>query len=149
MSVGIGRFGPDDRPRWTELWRAYLEFYETTLPDAVYDHTWSRLQTDRALHAFAARSNGQIIGLTHFLYHESAWTQAPVCYLQDLFVDPSARAGGVGRALIEAVAADARTRSCPRLFWLTQDHNTTARLLYDRIAKHNGFLRYDYDLGSL
>ena len=30
---------------------------------------------------------------------------------------------------------------------MTQDHNETARLLYDRLAKHNGFIRYDYALG--
>ncbi len=113
---------------------------------AIYDHTWSRLLANTALHGLAARKGGQIIGLTHFPYHESGWTLTPVCYLQDLYVDQVARAGGVGRALIEAVAADASARSCTRLYWMTQDHNTTARLLYDRIAKHNGFIRYDYAL---
>ncbi len=146
MTIEIGRFGPKDRARWTDLWRAYLDFYSTTMPQAVYDHTWARIQADQVMHAFAARWDGQIIGLTHFLYHESGWTLTPACYLQDLYVDPALRGGGAGRALIEAVGADARVRQTTRMYWLTQDHNTAARVLYDRVAKHNGFLRYDFAL---
>lgn len=133
-----------DRPRWTELWGAYLDFYETTLPPTVYGHTWSRLMQDTDLHGLAARDGATLLGITHFLYHPNAWTLTPVCYLQDLFVDPAARGQGVGTALIEAVATHARTRHAARLYWFTQDHNTAARSLYDRIAKHAGFIRYDY-----
>lgn len=137
---------PQDRPKWAELWRTYLLFYDTTLPDEVYDHAWRRMQDGMVLQGLAARVDGQIVGITHFLFHESAWTTTPVCYLQDLFVQSAARGQGIGRALIEAVAAHARKRDSARLYWLTQDHNTAARLLYDRIAKHSGFIRYEYPL---
>jgi GNAT superfamily N-acetyltransferase len=66
--------------------------------------------------------------------------------LQDLFVDPTARRGGVGQKLIEAVAAMARERDCLRLYWTTKEDNATARSLYNRIARFNGFIRYDYAL---
>ena len=49
-------------------------------------------------------------------------------------------------ALIEAVAAIARERGCARLYWTTKEDNDTARSLYDRIARFNGFIRYDYAL---
>lgn len=137
---------PQDRPRWTELWRTYLLFYDTTLPDEVFGHTWRRMQDGTVLRGLAARVDGRIVGITHFLFHESAWTTTPVCYLQDLFVEDAARGQGIGRALIEAVAAQARPRDSARLYWLTQDHNTAARLLYDRIARHSGFIRYEYPL---
>lgn len=137
-----------DRPRWTELWRAYLAFYETDLSPSIYDHTWSRLMQDHELHAYAARAANdpasEIIGITHFLYHPSGWTLTPACYLQDLYVAPEARGQGVARTLIEAVAAHARTQKAARLYWLTQTHNATARLLYDRVAKYTGFIRYEY-----
>ena len=71
-----------------------------------------------------------------------------MCYLQDLFTAPEARGKGVARALIEAIAVEARTHGAARYYWLTQDHNATARALYDRVARHNGFLRYDYPIGS-
>ncbi len=139
---------PADRPRWAELWRHYLAFYETTMPEDIYAHTWARIMDGR-MHGLAARDEGgEIIGITHFLYHESGWTLTPVCYLQDLYVDPARRAHGTGRALIEAVAEHARGRDCTRMYWLTQDHNTVARKLYDKIAKDSGFIRYDYPLSS-
>ena len=69
-----------------------------------------------------------------------------MCYLQDLFVDAAFRRGGIGRRLIEAVAGAARERGCHRLYWTTKEDNATARSLYDRIARFNGFIRYDYPL---
>lgn len=44
-------------------------------------------------------------------------------------------------------AATARERDCLRLYWTTNENNATARLLYDRLAELNGFIRYDYALG--
>jgi len=145
--IEVGRLHGTDRARWTELWRAYLSFYEADLSEAVFDETWARIQHDTALHALAARADGAIVGITHFLFHNSAWTTTPVCYLQDLFVDPAIRGQGVGRTLIEAVAERARAQASTRMYWLTQDHNATARSLYDRIARHSGFIRYEYPLG--
>lgn len=135
-----------DRPLWTKLWRGYLAFYETTLPDSQYDFTWSRLLNGEAINGLAARSNGEIIGIDHYLFHPSAWTVAPVCYLQDLFVDPASRGSGAGRALIKAVASRAHAAGSSRLYWMTQEGNVTARLLYDRLAKAPGFIRYDLAL---
>ncbi|HEV7180228.1 MAG TPA: GNAT family N-acetyltransferase [Candidatus Baltobacteraceae bacterium] len=140
---------PADRARWTELWGAYLAFYKTTLPEDVYDTTWARLlDGSGAVRGVAARSdeNEKIIGITHFLFHETAWNGSAVCYLQDLFVDPASRGQGCGRALIEAVAAQARERNCCGMYWLTQDFNATARRLYDAVATNDGFVRYDYSL---
>ena len=142
----IDRLTEADRPRWTELWTAYLDFYGTTLSDEQYDHTWARLMGGAALQGFALRQGGALAGITHYLLHESSWTMQPVCYLQDLYVDPAQRGTGGGRRLIEAVAEAARTVGAPRLYWLTQSHNDTARRLYDRLARHSGFIRYEYPL---
>lgn len=140
-------FNPGDRARWTELWAAYLEFYETSLPDTVFERTWARVLDDSELHGLAARLDGRVVGLTHFLFHDSAWTTTPVCYLQDLYVDEAVRGHGLARMLIEAVAIRARVAASTRMYWLTQDHNATARRLYDRLAKNSGFIRYEYPLG--
>jgi GNAT superfamily N-acetyltransferase len=139
-----------DRDRWAELWRGYLDFYETRLPPEIYDHTWQRLiSVEGPIHGLGARQGGAaspLVGIAHYLFHAHAWTTKEVCYLQDLFVDPAARRGGVGRGLIEAVAAAARDRGCNRLYWTTKEDNAAARSLYDRIARFNGFIRYDYPL---
>ena len=148
--IVITPFRADDRERWAELWRLYLDFYETGLPDAIYDHTWTRLMAaDGAICGFGARLGDAVaplVGITHYLFHDHAWSAKPVCYLQDLFVDAAVRGAGCGRALIERVAAAARERDCLRLYWTTKEDNATARLLYVRLAKFTGFIRYDYAL---
>ena len=148
--IVVTPFRTDDRARWAELWRGYLDFYETSLPDSIYEHTWERLMAGNAIFGFGARlgnADAPLAGITHYLFHDHAWSPKQVCYLQDLFVDPTVRGTGCGRALIERVAQVARERSCLRLYWTTKENNATARLLYDRLARFNGFIRYDYALG--
>ena len=140
----ITRLTEDDRARWAELWTGYLTFYHTVLPPETYDLTWLKL-FDGRIHGFGARDvAGRLIGITHYMYQETAWSAAPVCYLQDLFVDESVRGTGAGRLLIEAVAGAAKAYGAGRLYWLTQDSNVVARRLYDRLAQNRGFIRYDY-----
>jgi len=141
---------PQDRARWTELWRGYLDFYETELPPQIYEYTWQRLIAEespiRGLGARLGTDNAPLVGITHYLFHAHTWMAREVCYLQDLFVDASVRRRGCGARLIEAVAALARERGCARLYWTTKQDNATARSLYNRIARFNGFIRYDYAL---
>jgi GNAT superfamily N-acetyltransferase len=147
--ITITELRETDRERWAGLWRGYLDFYETSLPDSIYELTWRRLMRPGPVFGFGARLDGAeapLVGITHYLFHEHAWSPKPVCYLQDLFVDQAARGTGCGRALIERVAAVASDRDCLRLYWTTKQDNATARLLYDRLAKFNGFIRYDYAL---
>lgn len=140
-----------DHDRWAELWRLYLEFYETALPAEIYAHTWAQLRNPAApIFGFGARLGNEaapLVGITHYLFHAHAWSPKEVCYLQDLYVDAAVRGGGVGKALIERVAEVARGRDCLRLYWTTKEDNVRARRLYDYIARFNGFIRYDFTLG--
>jgi GNAT superfamily N-acetyltransferase len=136
---------PKDEPDWRRLWTGYLQFYQTSVPDSVYASTFARLLGDdpRDFSALVAEVDGQLLGLTHYLFHRHAWKIEDVCYLQDLYVDPSARGTGLGRKLIEAVYARADAAGAPVVYWLTQDFNAEARQLYDRIAKVTPFIRYN------
>ncbi len=82
------------------------------------------------------------IGIAHYLFHRSCWTIGDYCYLQDLFVAEEARGLGAGRALIAAVESEARAAGASRVYWLTQEDNTTARALYDKVADRSGFIQY-------
>ena len=135
-----------DRPGWQPLAVGYNAFYERVLPDADYDRAWRRLMKGEEMHGLAARLDGRVVGIAHYLFHTSIWF-ADVCYLADLFVDEAVRGQGVARALIEKVAAVARARGCPRFYWLTKQDNARARALYDKVARFAGFIRYDYPMG--
>jgi GNAT superfamily N-acetyltransferase len=74
--------------------------------------------------------------------HPGSWTLQPICYLEDLFVDPQARGRGIGRALIDDLVALARARGWSRLYWHTKASNETARRLYDRYVAADDFVRY-------
>ena len=133
-----------DRDQWAALWTAYLEFYESSVAPAVYDETFTRLLGNDPNHfkCFVAEIDGNLVGLTHYLFHAHAWKIERVCYLQDLYADPSVRGTGIGRALIEAVYAAADAEGAPSVYWLTQDFNHTARTLYDRVAELTPFIKY-------
>jgi GNAT superfamily N-acetyltransferase len=134
-----------DRDDWARLWTGYLQYYETSVTSEVYESNFARLLGDdpRDFNCFVAELDDRLVGLTHYLFHRHAWRIEEVCYLQDLYADPEVRGTGIGRALIEAVYAAADKHGAPAVYWLTQDFNTTARQLYDRIAKVSPFIRYN------
>ena len=93
--------------------------------------------------ALVANEDKNLIGLVHFIYHPHNWKIEDVCYLQDLFVSPTLRGTGVGRALIEAVYSDADKNKTSTVYWLTQDSNQQARKLYDNIGSVTSFIKYN------
>ena len=135
-----------DRSGWEPLWAGYLAFYETSVPAATMETTWSRLldpgEPMHALGAFEPGGTGRLLGIVHYLFHRSTWTPGDYCYLQDLFTASEARGRGIGRGLIEAVYARARDAGASRVYWLTQNGNATARALYDTMADNPGFTVY-------
>lgn len=143
--ISVGELQPDDRPAWEELFRAYIDFYDRTLPQEMYDRAWREFQEDNRMHALGARLDGVLVGIAHFLVHAN--TSAPdVCYLQDLFTAPDARGKGVARALIRAVEDWARNQGCARVYWHTHESNRAARRLYDQVAQNRGFILYQIPL---
>ncbi|MEC7760467.1 MAG: GNAT family N-acetyltransferase [Pseudomonadota bacterium] len=132
-----------DEPQWRRLWTEYLRFYESAVDEEVYLTTFERLLSGtEPQHCYVAEHGGQPVGLVHFLYHRHNWRIEDVCYLQDLYADPEVRGLGVGRALIEAVYDAADANGTPVVYWNTQEFNTTARRLYDRIAEKTPFIKY-------
>jgi GNAT superfamily N-acetyltransferase len=141
--IEIRRLRVDERAAWEPLWRGYLDFYKTALPQQTYDTTWARLHDpDEPMWLLGATVDGTLRGIAHYLYHRSCWTVGDYCYLQDLFVAQGARKLGLGRALIEAVYQEAKAAGASRVHWLTHETNATARALYDTLADRPGFIQY-------
>lgn len=144
MSMPIRALQADDHARWLELWEGYNRFYERG-PDPVQAaHTWRRLLApDSPVHGVVAcDASGRPIGLAHYILHENTNTLTPVCYLQDLFVDPAVRAAGVGGQMLDWLVARMKENNWSHLYWNTRENNYRARGLYDKYTPHSGFLRY-------
>lgn len=134
---------PNDQPAWQRLWRGYCDFYEARVRDEVTQRTWSRiLDPDSGIMCLLAEVEGQVVGFAHCVVHENTWETQPVCYLEDLYVDPEARGRGIGRALLEWLRNSMRAEGWARLYWVAHKDNHSARALYDEFAQADDFVRY-------
>jgi GNAT superfamily N-acetyltransferase len=143
MDLKIRELKETDKERWLELWAGYLKFYNSNLSPEQTEFTWKRLiNNEQKMYGFVAEDENGVIGFTHCLFRPSTWTQTDYCYLEDLFVDPNIRGRGVGRALMNRVIELAKEKNSKRVYWTTQEFNTTARVLYDSITSVSEFIQY-------
>jgi GNAT superfamily N-acetyltransferase len=147
MTINIRPIERTDEPRWRDLWAAYTRFYQREPSEALTASTWRRIFDPTVpVHAIVAEvSELGVVGIANYLIHESTSALKPVCYLQDLFVDPAERGGGIGGLLIDWLIAEMPTRGWSRLYWHTKEDNYRARGLYDKYTRESGFLRYVID----
>ena len=139
-----------DFTAWQPLWNGYNAFYgregATALAPEITQATWQRFfDPAEPVFALVAESEGRLLGLTHYLYHRSTTRIELTCYLQDLFTTPDARGQGVGRLLIHGVYQAASAAGIKRVYWQTHETNAAGRLLYDKVARHAGFIVYAHD----
>jgi GNAT superfamily N-acetyltransferase len=135
----------EDWDDWRALWSGYLAFYRAELRDETSRATFERLcaGTDAMFGLLAVDDAGRGIGLANCVVHPSTWSRRPKCYLEDLFVAPTARGGDVGKALLEAVKRAADERGADTVYWHTQQYNGRARSLYDTVGRPTSFVVYE------
>jgi GNAT superfamily N-acetyltransferase len=135
-----------DEAGWRRLWSRYNAFYEAEVAPSVTDATWQRvLDSASPLIGRVALREGQCVGFSNSVLHEGTWVVAPVCYLEDLFVDPDCRGQGIGRALIADLVSLGRERGWSQVYWHTRAGNP-ARKLYDEFVEADDFVRYRLSL---
>lgn len=149
--IAIRSIEPRDFEPWRVLWNGYNAFYgragETALADDITATTWGRFfDAHEPVHGLVAEYAGELIGLTHYIFHRSTTIIGPTCYLQDLFTSEAARGKGVGRKLIAGVCDRASQVGARRVYWHTHESNARARRLYDDVALRSGFIVYRKDL---
>ena len=144
MTLMIRPLQANDRKAWGRMWTDYLFFYDSNVSPEVQNITFLRLVDPNFLlqNCLIAELDGVAVGIVHYIYHAHNWRAEDVCYLQDLFAEEQVRGQGIGRALIEAVYAAADANGTPSVYWMTQDFNANARLLYDRIGSLTPFIKY-------
>lgn len=144
MSTIVRPLEETDRDAWHRLWDGYCAFYEVEMPADVTAKSWERLIDADTPDFFGlvAERNGVVIGIANCILHGTTWAIAPRCYLNDLFVDPSSRGSGAGKAMIVHLRHLAAENDWDKVHWLTAESNSTARRLYDQFAPASGLIQY-------
>jgi ribosomal protein S18 acetylase RimI-like enzyme len=90
-------------------------------------------------------------GLAVLRFRPAIWTEALECYLAELYVVPSRRVQGLGRALMQAAIELARREGADRMDLGTSHDDVAARALYEslgfsnREGKPDGPINYFYE----
>ncbi len=126
----------EDVPVIAELIRGLARFEK--LEDEV-TMTEERLASNlfgphRYAETLIAEEAGESVGFALFFHNFSTFLAKPGIYLEDLFVVPEHRGGGVGRALLKELARVAVERDCGRLEWSVLDWNREAVAFYVRLG---------------
>jgi GNAT superfamily N-acetyltransferase len=145
----IEPIGIDQIDTLLPLIAAYQRFYAVEEIDAERNRAFfSRFiapSDDGVL--LGAWREGELLGYACLYWHFTSLVPAETVLMNDLYVDPSSRGEGVGRALIEASAAVARNRGAHHLEWATAPDNETARRLYDSTgAERSEWIEYELGL---
>lgn len=77
-----------------------------------------------------AEWDGEPAGFALYFYDYSTWLGRPGLYLEDVFVNPLMRGRGIGKALLQRLAAIALEKGCARMKWEVLDWNTPAIEFY-------------------
>jgi ribosomal protein S18 acetylase RimI-like enzyme len=138
-----------DEQDFLAMWQDFVRTGpEPCAPEAAA-HVWrSVMDPGNPLQGLMAVDDGRPVGFAVYLSHPYTWSPRPVCYLLDLYVRPEARGRGHGRALMDSLVEVGRREGWLRIHWMTQEDNTTARALYDKIARRAPLVRYDLYLAE-
>jgi GNAT superfamily N-acetyltransferase len=141
---------PADWTEWHRMWSENCAHLGVALSQAHDRELWHRIMDPKhptgALVCGTPDHDGSLLGLAHYVLHPHTFSLKMVCYLEDLWIEPSVRRGGIGRSLIDALVARGKEQDWRRLYWHTEADNLAARSLYDRIAPATSYVRYDIAL---
>jgi len=144
MSTTVSRLKITDKQQWQDLFLAYGEFYGMPMDQTILDNVWGWIFDEgRPFYAFLAKDqSGQAVGFMHYRAMPSPLRGKEVGFLDDLFVNPNCRGGGVVEALFAALKGAATNHGWPFVRWMTADNNYRGRSVYDKIAQKTPWLTY-------
>jgi ribosomal protein S18 acetylase RimI-like enzyme len=137
-----------DLPALVPLFDRYRQFYgQPADPPRAHAFLVERLLRGDSV-VFLALDGAQVVGFTQLYPSFSSVRTARLTILNDLYVDPTARRVGVGRALVEVATAHARELGAAGLILSTAVTNTPAQTLYERLGwvRQSGFYEYALSL---
>jgi GNAT superfamily N-acetyltransferase len=95
-----------------------------------------------------AEAEGEVAGLAHLQVSPAIEHDRPAAKIGALVVDESRRGAGIGRALVDALTAEARARGCGVLFLTAAERRDDAHLFYERVGLEQTGRRYSRTLSE-
>lgn len=140
----------EDESIWREMWENYNVFYGAKVPQDITTSTWNRIIDPKSsIKALIVLDDSGVIGFANYVLHSYTWSSGLACLMDDLFVVPEARGKGAGKLLIQKIIDMAKENEWTRVYWVTREGNDTARALYDKFCKVDGFVRYTINLDGI
>ena len=129
---------------WKNLYLQYGDFYQVPITTEGLSAVWSWIQDpNHEVEGLVFEKASDLVGLAHFRGMPNPLRACEICFLDDLFVDPSERGSRLGEALIGEIVEIAKKRGWPKIRWITADDNYRARTLYDRVAMKTQWNTYE------
>jgi GNAT superfamily N-acetyltransferase len=130
------------------LVRGYCEFYGTDPSDeALLDLSrWLVEHPEDGIQTIARDGDGHAVGFATTYWTWRTMHAARIAVLEDVFVSPDARSGGVAAALIRDAVARAREHGAVQLEWQTAKSNERAQRAYTRLGAEPDDRWLDYSL---
>jgi GNAT superfamily N-acetyltransferase len=150
--TSIATVAEPDLPELLELLRGYCDFYEVDPSDAALLGLSRALIADpehEGVQLLARDDDGTAIGFATVYWSWETLQPGRLAVMNDLFVAPAARGGGIADELIAACAERAREHGCAALSWQTALDNDRAQAVYDRVgARRSQWLDYSLAVES-
>lgn len=132
-----------DEAAWRGLWQEWQAHMGGRVPEHVTEASWQKIITpESGLLALIAWSDSVAVGFANLSLTPFAWTGDDTMFLQDLYVQPSARGLGVGTALLKAAYAEADLLGAPQVFWMVDEKDPELQAFYGRHARRSPYVRY-------
>ena len=136
QEINIRRAQPEDAANIGRLLHAFnTEYVEPTPSPEQLAERFHELLGKEHTEVLLACSEPSGIAVLRFV--PSIWSDAQECYLAELYVTPSRRGQGIGRALMQEVLRTAKERGADYIYLGTSEDDAAARGLYEKFGFSN------------
>ncbi len=132
--VAIRQAGPEDAPRVLEFIRELAEYERLSDKVTAEPADIAGALSDGRVGVILALVDGEPAGFALYFFNFSTFVGRSGLYLEDLFVQPAHRGLGIGRRLLESLAAIALDHGAERMDWAVLDWNAPAIAFYERLG---------------
>ena len=135
MRVTITECGLEELDKIVPLFDAYRQFYGASGDlEEARGFLRKRLGRRDSVILLAQSLSGEMVGFTQLYPSFSSVRMVRLWILNDLFVTPGARGQGIGRSLMIEARRLAEAAEVSILALATQNHNSTAKALYEDLG---------------